>query len=151
MNQKKAISLLKKYAKDEEQFRKVLAHSKAVQKAALKIAKKISNADIEFIKLSSLLHDIGRFSCKPGTKESIRHGIKGADILRKEKLPKFAKVAERHMGVGITKQDIIKSINELRERHIELYNAPGMPGCLQAQEQFEESLKEMEEQVSSLE
>ena len=108
MNQKEATALLRKYVKNEEQFRKVLAHSKAVQKAALKIAKKIKKADIGFIKIASLLHDIGRFYHKPGTKESIKHGIKGAEILRKEGLDRFARVAERHIGVGITKSDIIR-------------------------------------------
>jgi HD superfamily phosphodiesterase len=37
------------------------------------------------------------------------HGITGAKILRKEKLPeKYARVCERHLGAGITKKDIKK-------------------------------------------
>lgn len=108
MDQKKAIALLRKHSKDNKSFRNVLAHSKAVQKAALRIAKRINGADRKFIRAASLLHDIGRLSCKPGTKKSIRHGIIGAAILRKEGFPRFARVAERHIGVGITRSDIMK-------------------------------------------
>lgn len=108
MNEKQAIALLKKYSTYEERFKKILAHSKKVQEIALGIAAKIPEADKEFIKIASLLHDIGRFSCPPG-KDNIKHGIKGAEILRKEGLPeKFALVAERHVGVGISKEDIKK-------------------------------------------
>lgn len=102
-----AISLLKKYASDETSFEKVLSHSKTVRKLASRIAKDIPNVDLKFIKIASLLHDIGRFKCPPG-KNSIQHGIVGAEILKKEGLAKYAKVAERHIGAGITKQDIKK-------------------------------------------
>lgn len=105
ITEKQAIELLKKYSTNEKSFKKILAHSKAVQKVALEIAKKIHNINIEFIKIASLLHDIGRFKCPPG-KNSIKHGIIGAKILRKEKLPEYAKVAERHLGAGITKENI---------------------------------------------
>jgi uncharacterized protein len=59
------------------------------------------------INIGSLLHDIGRFSCPPG-KEIIKHAYLGAEILRKEGLPDIAQIAERHIGAGITKEEIIK-------------------------------------------
>ena len=105
VSEKQAISLLKKYAPSEEVFNKVYKHSKKVQEISLRFAsgKKV---DKEFIKAASLLHDIGRFECPPG-KESIKHGIAGASILRKEGLPeKLALVCERHLGAGISKKDI---------------------------------------------
>lgn len=105
MDEKEAIRLLKKYSKDDVQLKKVLDHSRAVQKAALRIGKELG-ADLEFISIGSLLHDIGRFFFNPGSKDSIRHGIKGAEILRKEGLERFADVAERHIGAGIKKKDI---------------------------------------------
>lgn len=108
ISEKKAVELLRKYAPDEKTFRIVLAHSKKGQEIALKIAKNIPEADNEFIKIAMLLHDIGRFKCPPRTKNSIRHGIEGAKILRKENFFKYARVAERHLGVGITKEDIKK-------------------------------------------
>jgi uncharacterized protein (TIGR00295 family) len=107
MDEKQAVALLKKYSKgDERVFRLVLAHSKAVQKVALEIAKDIPNLDIDLIKVGSILHDIGRFSCPPKTILSIKHGIRGAEILRKEGHEELAKIAERHLGAGISKQDI---------------------------------------------
>jgi uncharacterized protein len=105
LTEKKAIALLKRYAPDDKVFRIILAHSLAVKKAAVKIAQRIPMADVEFVKTAALLHDIGRFICPPG-KDSIKHGIAGAQILRKEGLPRHALVAERHIGVGITKEDI---------------------------------------------
>jgi uncharacterized protein len=112
MNEKKAIVLLKKYSTDKERFNIIYGHSKKVQEISLRIAKKVKKnypkLNISFIKNASLLHDIGRFSCPPLEKNSIRHGIKGAEILRKEGLQKYAKFAERHIGAGISKKDIIE-------------------------------------------
>lgn len=105
ITEKEAIALLQKYSSSKKAFDIVLAHSRIVQKVALGIAKKIPCVDLNFIKTSALLHDIGRFKCPPH-KNSIRHGLEGAKILRKEGLSKYALVAERHIGVGITKQDI---------------------------------------------
>lgn len=107
ITEKEAIKLLRKYAKNKKELNAVLRHSKAVQKVALKIAKKIKNIDIEFIKTASLLHDIGRFRCPPG-RLTFKHGVIGAKILRKENLNKYAFVAERHLGAGISKKDIIE-------------------------------------------
>lgn len=105
ITEKQAIDILKKYAPNKKIFDTVLKHSLKVQEIALRIAKKIPQADMEFIRTASLLHDIGRFKCPPGPL-TIKHGIAGAEILRKEKLPKHALVAERHLGAGISKKDI---------------------------------------------
>jgi uncharacterized protein (TIGR00295 family) len=111
MDEKEAIALLRKYASDEESFQKVLAHSKLVQKIAVKIAKDIMDngyfVDLDFIETASLLHDIGRFKCPPNTKDSIKHGVEGAEIMLQEKLPHESLVCARHLGAGITKEDII--------------------------------------------
>jgi len=111
MDQKQAIELLKKYAPDEETFNKVFAHSKAVQRLAMRIAEDIvcngQHVDIKFIITASLLHDIGRFKTGINGKDVIKHGILGAEILRKEGLDeKYALVCERHVGSGIDEQDI---------------------------------------------
>jgi len=103
MNEKKAIALLKKYATSKEKFKKILSHSRKVQEIALRIAKKIHGIDLEFIKIGSLLHDIGRFDC---WNDPLHHGIRGAEILRKEGLERYALLAERHLGAGITKEEI---------------------------------------------
>jgi len=107
ISEEKAIKLLKKYAPDNNAFSGVLQHSKSVQKVALDIGKKIKDVDLDFIKSASLLHDIGRFQVGPGFGgKGIKHGIFGAEILRKEGLERHALVAERHLGAGISKEDI---------------------------------------------
>ena len=104
ITEKQAIALLKKYSKDKDSFNKVLKHSKAVRKVALRIAKEIPDIDKDFISIGCLLHDIGRFDC--WKKDVIKHGIRGAEILRKEGLNEYAFIAERHLGAGISKEDI---------------------------------------------
>jgi len=106
INEEEAIKLLKKYSKDEKVFKIVLDHSKTVQEVALEIAKDVPNLDLELIKIGSLLHDIGRFECKPGAGAGIKHGVFGAEILRKEGLDEIADIAERHLGAGISKEEV---------------------------------------------
>jgi len=107
ITEKEAFALLQKYASNKKTYDIVLAHAKKVKQIALGFAKKIPHVDLNFIATAALLHDIGRFRYPPG-KDSIKHGIAGAKILRKEGLPRHAFVAERHIGVGITKQDIMQ-------------------------------------------
>lgn len=112
LTEEQAEELLKKYASDSRTFQLVLQHSKAVQRAALSVAgdvqKQGRKVNLSLIKTGCLLHDIGRFACPPDTKLSIKHGIVGAEILRKEKLPQHAKIAETHIGSGITKKEIVQ-------------------------------------------
>ncbi|HLC96284.1 MAG TPA: HD domain-containing protein [Candidatus Nanoarchaeia archaeon] len=100
-----AIGLLKKHSRNEVSFTRVLGHVKAVQELALEIAKDIPGVDIEYIRIGSLLHDIGRFDTWPDRVQ--QHGIVGAEICRKEGIPQYASICERHLGAGISKQDII--------------------------------------------
>ena len=60
-----------------------------------------------------MLHDIGIYATDApgidchGTEPYIRHGILGADLLRREGYPEWAaRVAERHTGAGIDDNDI---------------------------------------------
>ncbi len=112
MNQKQSLALLKKYAPSKEDYNKVLTHGKAVQKYAIELAKQLKEkgikVDMEIIKNGSLLHDIGYFIVYKDKPNRIRHGIEGGKFLRKEKLPIYARIAERHIGVGLTKKQIIK-------------------------------------------
>lgn len=106
MTEKEAIKFLKKHSNSEDAFGKVLRHSKTVRGLALKIAKG-TKADLKLIKTGSLLHDIGRFKYPPW-KKGIRHGIEGERILKKENLPKHARIAAFHIGSGITKKEAQK-------------------------------------------
>jgi uncharacterized protein len=80
--------------------KEVIKHSLAVERKALRIAKRIHEnghaVDLGLVRLGALLHDIGR-----ARTHGIRHGILGAGILRRKGLGRFAGFAERHIGAGI--------------------------------------------------
>ncbi|MDI1472206.1 MAG: HDIG domain-containing protein [Thermodesulfovibrio sp.] len=109
------LEIIKKYYKIESMAFKILVnHSKAVAEKALKIAEKFE-VDKQFIYESAVLHDIGifmtntaKFDCH-GIFPYICHGYLGREILEKEGFPRHALVCERHTGVGITKEEIIKN------------------------------------------
>ena len=106
ITEQQAKELLKRYSTSVETYRLVLEHVENVRQIALEVAEKVPGVDKQFISTASLLHDIGRFKAPPRTRGSIRHGIEGAKILRQEGLPEHAKVAERHIGIGISARDI---------------------------------------------
>jgi uncharacterized protein len=107
MKESEAISLLRKYSPDDSTFMIILAHAEKVKDTALKLSKNAKRIDKKFIATASILHDIGRYAYPPG-KDAAKHGVAGAEILQKEGLPLHARVAERHLGAGMTKEDIIK-------------------------------------------
>lgn len=93
-----------------------LIHVTLVTQRALRIARGLNlpAETIQFIEEASMLHDIGiamvddiDLGCT-GKLEYICHGTKGREILESEGLPKHALVAERHTGVGIPVENIIK-------------------------------------------
>ncbi len=109
------IKTIQKYYKaDSNTYRLLIEHSKAVTKKAIKIAKKVPqfNPDLKFIEEAAMLHDIGIFLTDApelecfGKKPYICHGYLGREILEKEGLLKHALVCERHIGVGLSIQDI---------------------------------------------
>ena len=61
-----------------------------------------------------MLHDIGIFRCHApsiyceGTEPYIKHGSIGAELLRQEGFPRHARVAERHTGTGLTREEIVR-------------------------------------------
>ncbi len=107
VTKERAISILRSKAPNEEAFTRVLRHSIAVMKLALEISEGIRGINRHFIMSASLLHDTGRFVHPPG-KSTILHGIAGSRILRGLGLYRHARVAERHLGVGISREDIIR-------------------------------------------
>ncbi|MFH0978144.1 MAG: HD domain-containing protein [Candidatus Woesearchaeota archaeon] len=107
MNKKQAVQLLKKYSPDDRTFRIVLRHAIKVREVAEEIAQRIPEADLNLVRCGALLHDIGRYKCPPW-KDSERHGIEGAKILRAEGHCSLARIAERHLGGGLRKEDIIE-------------------------------------------
>lgn len=92
----------------------VLEHSRLVADKALRVARGLADPalDLRFIEEAALLHDIGVCRTRStgigctGSAPYILHGIIGRDILDAEGLPRHALVCERHIGVGLTVDDI---------------------------------------------
>ncbi len=93
----------------------LLSHSRCVADLALKIAREHHmDLDAGDIEQAAMLHDIGIiFTDAPGIdcrgdKPYICHGPIGADIIREAGLDeRFARVAERHTGSGLTCDEIV--------------------------------------------
>jgi uncharacterized protein len=101
-------------------------HCRAVTELALKIARSRPGlgADEKVLEYGGMLHDIGicitnapEIGCF-GDLPYIHHGYLGREILEKEGLELIAPVCERHIGVGITLEDIMK--NQLPLPHREM-------------------------------
>lgn len=129
------LVLLKKYYQtDSKAYNILVEHSRAVTKKALEIAKKVPhlNPDLEFIEEAAMLHDIGIFLTNDpeiecfGDKPYICHGYLGREILEKEGFPKHALVCERHVGVGI-------SMQEIEEQNLPLPKREMMPISIEEQ------------------
>ncbi|MBD3280945.1 phosphohydrolase [Candidatus Dojkabacteria bacterium] len=110
------LSVIQKYIKpDSSLYRNYIIHVTLVTNKALEIARgiELGSEQLQFIEEASMLHDIGICMVDApeiGAKVSepyIRHIVEGKLILEKENLPKHAVVALTHIGVGITKKEII--------------------------------------------
>lgn len=94
-----------------------LPHVVLVTNKALKIATRLnlSQQSIQFIEEVGMLHDIGSIRVHVpelglnGTLPYIAHGLEGGKILRAEGLSKHALAVERHIGVGIGRQEVVKN------------------------------------------
>lgn len=113
----KPIDIINKFYKPGSETRKILVtHSNAVAKKALKAAKRVShlNPDYRFVKEAALLHDIGIFYTNAaslgctGKYPYVSHGYLGRKLLEDIGLPRHALVCERHVGVGLTLDEIQK-------------------------------------------
>jgi uncharacterized protein len=109
------IKIIEKYYNPESKaYHFLVHHSKMITEKALRIAQRVQhlNPDLEFIKEAAMLHDIGIFLTNEpkigcyGDKPYVCHGYLGKEIIEKEGFPKHALVCERHIGVGITLEDI---------------------------------------------
>ena len=107
--------LIHRYYKDNPELENILMrHSSDVARRALRITDEHPEFEVDknFLYEAAMLHDIGIiFVDAPtiycyGTEPYIKHGLLGAELLRKEGLPAHARVAERHTGTGLTREEI---------------------------------------------
>lgn len=106
--------LLRKYF-DPHALRIIATHSRLVADKALRIARNCQSSeqlDIGFIEEAAMLHDIGvsqtdapMLGCH-GSAPYITHGVLGRALLEKEGYPRHALACERHIGVGLTAEEI---------------------------------------------
>lgn len=93
-----------------------MVHVVLVTAKALKAARKIglTEAQLKFIEEAAMLHDIGIINVQApeigcvGTLPYICHGPEGRKILEDEGLWEHARIAENHIGAGLTKEEIIE-------------------------------------------
>jgi uncharacterized protein len=112
------------YAPASKSHRILLEHGRLVAEKALAAAARVPHLapDLAFVESAALLHDIGIFltdsptlDCH-GREPYIRHGILGREILEALGLPRHGLVCERHVGVGLSAEDIRRSGLPLPER-----------------------------------
>ena len=113
----KVLNLIHKYYAGQPELEQILLkHSEDVAQKVLEIAEAHPefHLDRQFLYEATMLHDIGILYvdapgiCCHGTKPYICHGMLGAELLRNEGLPAHARVAERHTGTGLTKEEILR-------------------------------------------
>ena len=103
------------YPEDDDLRRLLLKHSRQVADRCLLICDHHPELmlDREFLEESAMLHDIGIRWCNApsifcnGTEPYIRHGQIGAELLRSLGWERYARVAERHTGTGLTASQIV--------------------------------------------
>ncbi|MFC1828920.1 HD domain-containing protein [Thermodesulfobacteriota bacterium] len=121
----KARDIIEKfYNPRSKAYEILLRHGELVANKAIDVAGKVAhlNPDLDFIREAAMLHDIGIFltgslalGCT-GTQPYICHGYLGRELLEETGLTRHALVCERHLGVGISAQDIRRHTLPLPER-----------------------------------
>ncbi len=102
------------YTPDSLAFNILVRHGRQVAGKALKAAEKVAdlNPDTVFIEQAAMLHDIGIFLTRipqlecNGDKPYICHGYLGGELLKQKGLMGHALVCERHVGTGISADEI---------------------------------------------
>lgn len=115
--------LLAKYFKGEA-LAAICTHGHVVAELAVSVCRHLGQPEEEcrFVEEAALLHDIG--VCRTTAPAIglevgfpyIMHGIIGREILEGEGLPRHGLVCERHIGVGLTVEDIIRQQLPLPQR-----------------------------------
>jgi uncharacterized protein len=131
-----AVKLLARYLEGVS-YHIVLEHSQLVARTALDVCERMQIAldDRVFIEEAALLHDIGVSQVNApeiglhGDRPYIVHGVLGRAILESEGYPLHALVCERHIGVGLTKEDILRQNLPLPHRDMYPVSLPEQIIC----------------------
>jgi uncharacterized protein len=119
------------YSESSSLYKCLILHSEKVAQKALSCAKNV-DVDQTFIREAALMHDIGiyltyapKISCY-GNLPYIFHGYLGMRLLEQKGLYRHAQVCVRHVGVGLT-------IEEIEERNLPLPKMDMQPETLEEQ------------------
>ena len=116
MRQVNYFAVIHKYlTPDSFAYASYLPHVAAVTFKALRVARRLglSVEQLRFIEEAAMLHDIGVVKVAAewmgctGKLPYLSHLVEGQRILEAEGLPRHARVAARHVGLGITKKEIV--------------------------------------------
>lgn len=105
------------YKPGSKAYEILVRHSEDVARKAVAVAGRIRRPglDLDFIREAAMLHDIGMFETNApglgctGRHAYICHGYLGRELLERLDLPGHALVCDRHVGVGITADDVRKN------------------------------------------
>lgn len=112
------------YDRGSEAYRILLTHGRQVAEKARQAAESVKHLspDMGLIERSAMLHDIGMvktnvpgLGCK-GEDPYIRHGVIGRQMLEDIGLFAEALICERHVGAGISTEEICRSKLPLPKR-----------------------------------
>jgi uncharacterized protein len=118
--------LAKFYDRRSKPFEILVEHGRQVAQKALSAAAKVADQqpDLNFIQNGAMLHDIGilhtdspGFDCR-GKYPYICHGFLGREMLSGIGLAEYGLICERHVGAGISLDDIKRFNLPLPERNM---------------------------------
>ncbi|MBW2583876.1 MAG: HDIG domain-containing protein [Deltaproteobacteria bacterium] len=102
------------YDRRSKTFEILVTHGQQVARKAIEAAEQVSylKPDLDFIEKAAMLHDIGiletnspGLGCR-GKHSYICHGILGRQLLEKVGVSEYGLICERHVGVGISADDV---------------------------------------------
>lgn len=103
----KALEFLREYVGEHapDWLEPMVQHAEIVRELSVFLGKRLSKRhriNLEALEIGAILHDIGRVRAR----RVVEHGVVGAEILRRHGFPEeIARIAETHVGVGITREE----------------------------------------------
>jgi uncharacterized protein len=109
------LALHKKYAPSDNACHIVYEHCQVIDDITRQLIEQNHlDLNVRLVHAATLLHDIGYYPLLDENGRlpkgvGIKHGVTGAIILRKEGIHEvICRIAERHTGVGLTRESILK-------------------------------------------